>query len=165
MLVAAPDRRPAARERRAAAYALAALALVVAFVGATLERWTPAHVVAIGAQPRSVAIAKITRSPAKTADPRAPLARLATDGPDEKADLGGRAPTPTSVVRPRGDGGWDGRLPECFGLDPAARGLAPAATAALDDCASAARIAALHERARRITPPREPNPARGPPRT
>jgi hypothetical protein len=66
-------------------------------------------------------------------------------------------------VRPRADGGAEGRVAEFFGLDPAARCLAPAATAALLDRASGARIAALHERAFQISTPREPNPVRGPP--
>ena len=164
MPVAGSSHRPAARRRRAAACALAALALVLALVGATFGSWAPAPVASIGARRVHVSVPTITGSGARArARTRHPLARLVRNGPHGKAGLGGRAPTPTSAVRPRGDGGAEGRVPEFFGLDPAARCLAPAATAALLDRASGARIASLHERAFQITTPREPNPARGPP--
>jgi hypothetical protein len=164
MIVAAPSPRPAARSRRAAAYALAALTFVLAFLGATSDGSASAHA-AIGAIKLHASADTITRSPANVADPvhRDPAARFADDGPEEKADLGGRGPTPTSVLRSRGDRGWDGKLPELVLVDPAAHRLALSATAALLDCASVARIAALHERAVQITTPHEPNPARGPP--
>jgi hypothetical protein len=172
MSVAAPHHRPPAPPRRAAAYVLAALALVLAVLGASSDRWAlpptsslPSLQALRLASPRLAAASRSTASPA---DPqrRDPRAGLVNDDADEKADLASRAPTPGSAVRPRIDGGWDGRLAAPLaGVDPASRRLALAATAALLHGASVARIAALHERAVDAPPPREPNPARGPPRS
>jgi hypothetical protein len=166
MPVASPSPRPAAPARRAAAFALAALAFLVAVLTATTDRSASAHVASIGALQLSAHSERLTRSAADAPSQgeRDPRAHLGSDGPEETADLGSRSPTPTSAVRSRGDGSWVGPLPGFFGFAVAARCLAPAATAALLDGASGARIAALHERAFQTTPPREPNPARGPPR-
>jgi hypothetical protein len=159
MSLRAPKPRLAAHPRRAAALALAALAFVLSFLGATSERQASASVA------QKVHALTLTRSAATTPDPerRAPAVRLSTEGPDETADLGSRAPTPTSAVRSRGDRGGNGDLPEFSCFVPAARGFASAATGTLLDGASGARIAALHARAVQIGPDFEPNPARGPP--
>lgn len=173
MSAAATPARLPAPPRRAAACVLAALALALAFLSASAERWAPSPVSSLHAlrlaSPRPVRSARaitIARSAASSPEParRDPRAGLVTDDIDEKADLASRAPTPGSAVRPRGDGGWDGRLAApLVSLDPTARRLALAATAALLDLASSARIAALHERSFEAPPAREPNPARGPP--
>ncbi len=174
MSVAAPHHRLPAPPRRVAAYVLAALALVLAVVGASSDRGSlspaasrPSFPALRLASARLLAASTATaRSTASPAEPtrRDPRAGLVSDDIDEKADLASRAPTPGSAVRPRGDGGWDGRLAgPLAGFDPASRHLALAATAALLHGASGARIAALHERAFEAPPAREPNPARGPP--
>lgn len=167
MRVASPSPRPAAPSRRVTAFALAALAFLVALLAATSDRGASAHVASIGALQLSAHAGRLTGSAADAPSPgsRDPRAYLGSDGPEETANLGGRSPRPTSAVRSRGEGSRLGPLPVFFSFAVAPRCLAPAATAALLDGASGARIAALHERAFQTTPPREPNPARGPPRS
>jgi hypothetical protein len=61
MPVAASSLRPAALPRRAAAYALAALAFLVALLSATLAIAAPAHVASSRAREIRVSAATITR--------------------------------------------------------------------------------------------------------
>ena len=168
MSVAAPKPRLTAPRRRAAAYVLAAFTLALTLLSAASGLFTslPAAPLLARALVAPRLTAPLVRSARSAPSPsrRGPAAGLVTNTADEKADLASRAPTPTSAVRPRGDGGWGGRLvAPPFGLDPAPRNLALSATVALLLGALVARIAALHARAVQVPPAREPNLARGPP--
>ena len=60
--------------------------------------------------------------------------------------------------------GWDGKVLPALGPGPVALALTPLAAAALGYAVEGHRIAELLERTLRPCEPREPNPARGPPR-
>jgi hypothetical protein len=162
MRAAAHFDAPPPAHRRVAARVLAALALVCAFLGT--PRASSAAVGLHASLTASTAQVSTASPEARDEARREEQARLSARDAEEQADLPSRSPVPAPLLRPRSLAGWDGKLLPSHGLPPIALSLPPLAAAALDFEIERDRIAELLERALRPCDPREPNPARGPPR-